>query len=63
MPEQPLAPLVNDVPQYPTVIQGARNNMVKFQNCVLLTRVGSFYEVRGSFSEDVCKYALDINLL
>jgi hypothetical protein len=63
MPEQPLAPLVNDVSQYPTVIQGARNNMVKFQNCVLLTRVGSFYEVRRLFPEDICKCALDINRL
>ena len=31
--------------QYPTVIQGVRNNMVKFSNCVVITRVGNFYEV------------------
>jgi hypothetical protein len=36
----------DDVPQYPTVIQGAKNNMVRFSNCVLITRVGNFYEVR-----------------
>lgn len=30
---------------YPTVVQQARNNMRKFENCVLLTRVGGFYEV------------------
>jgi hypothetical protein len=34
-----------EVPQYPTVIQQALNNMRKFSHCVLLTRVGSFYEV------------------
>ena len=33
-------------PVYPTVIQQARNNMQKYENCVLLTRVGGFYEVR-----------------
>ena len=30
---------------YPTVIQQVRNNMKKFENCVILTRVGGFYEV------------------
>jgi hypothetical protein len=38
----------NNAPQYPTVIQGAKNNMMKFNNCVLITRVGNFYEVRSS---------------
>jgi hypothetical protein len=37
----------DDAPQYPTVIQGAKNNMRKFHNCVLITRVGSFYEVQS----------------
>ena len=32
-------------PIYPTVIQQARNNMRKFENCVVLTRMGGFYEV------------------
>lgn len=32
-------------PTYPTMVQQARNNMQKFENCVLLTRVGGFYEV------------------
>lgn len=36
---------VDDAPQYPTVVQGHRNNMQKFKNCVVLTRVGGFYEV------------------
>jgi hypothetical protein len=31
-------------PAYPTVVQQARNNMRKFSHCVVLTRVGSFYE-------------------
>ncbi len=30
---------------YPTVVQQARTNMRKFENCVLLTRVGGFYEL------------------
>jgi hypothetical protein len=34
-----------DGPAYPTVMQQALNNMRKFSHCVLLTRVGSFYEV------------------
>lgn len=36
---------VDDAPRYPTVVQGHRNNMQKFKNCVILTRVGGFYEV------------------
>lgn len=35
----------DDIPRYPTVVQGHRNNMEKFKNCVVLTRVGGFYEV------------------
>ncbi len=33
------------IPTYPTVVQQAKNNMLKFDHCVLLTRVGGFYEV------------------
>ena len=40
----------DDVPQYPAVVQGARNNMIKFKDCVVLTRVGSFYEVLHSWN-------------
>lgn len=36
----------DDSPRYPTVVQGHRYNMQKFKNCVVLTRVGNFYEVR-----------------
>jgi hypothetical protein len=38
-------PVENEEPIYPTVMQQALNNMRKFSHCVLLTRVGSFYEV------------------
>ncbi|KAJ5157619.1 uncharacterized protein N7482_008719 [Penicillium canariense] len=36
---------VDEAPRYPTVVQGHRNNMQKFKNCVILTRVGGFYEL------------------
>lgn len=36
-----------DEPQYPPVVLQARNNMLKFSNCVVLTRVGNFYQVRS----------------
>ncbi len=36
---------LNAPPAYPTVVQQARDNMRAFDNCVLLTRVGGFYEV------------------
>ncbi len=38
-------PYEEDAPSYPTVVQQARSNMRKFDNCVLLTRVGGFYEL------------------
>ncbi|KIW86893.1 uncharacterized protein Z519_12515 [Cladophialophora bantiana CBS 173.52] len=41
LPELP----ADDEPQYPTVLKGAKSNMAKFDNCVLLTRVGNFYEL------------------
>jgi hypothetical protein len=53
----------DDAPQYPAVVQGAKNNMIKFSNCVVLTRVGSFYEVvaiqdRGPYSSLTCSTAI-----
>lgn len=36
---------VEDEAPYPPVVLQARNNMLKFSNCVVLTRVGNFYEV------------------
>jgi hypothetical protein len=44
IPLEPL-PLEDAPPAYPTVVQQARSNMRKFENCVLLTRVGGFYEL------------------
>jgi hypothetical protein len=40
---------VDEAPRYPTTVQGHRNNMEKFKNCVILTRVGGFYEVLSYF--------------
>lgn len=39
-------------PAYPTVILQARRNMQKFSNCVLLTRVGGFYELYLEHAEE-----------
>jgi len=45
IPLEPLA-LENDTKKpFPTVVRQARSNMQKFENCVLLTRVGGFYEL------------------
>jgi hypothetical protein len=47
LPAKPIEPVdENDGPIYSTVIQQVRNNMNKFSHCVVLTRVGNFYEVR-----------------
>ncbi|KAH6854252.1 muts domain V-domain-containing protein [Chaetomium sp. MPI-CAGE-AT-0009] len=43
-PLEPLPP-EEEEPAYPTVVLQARRNMQKFDNCVLLTRVGGFYEL------------------
>ncbi|KAH0565767.1 hypothetical protein GP486_000837 [Trichoglossum hirsutum] len=45
-------PRDRDKPAYPTVIQQARRNMTKFEGCVLLTRVGSFYELYFEHAEE-----------
>ncbi|KPI35419.1 uncharacterized protein AB675_11729 [Cyphellophora attinorum] len=34
-----------DYPSYPDTLQGVRDNMAKFKNCVVVTRVGNFYEM------------------
>lgn len=47
----PLEPL-QDGPAYPTVVLQARRNMAKFDNCVLLTRVGGFYELYFEHAEE-----------
>jgi hypothetical protein len=41
-----------DEPVYPTVVLQARRNMQKFGNCVLLTRVGGFYELYFEHAEE-----------
>ncbi|KAL8774744.1 MAG: hypothetical protein Q9209_000683 [Squamulea sp. 1 TL-2023] len=46
-------------PTYPTVVRQARNNMRKFDNCVVLTRVGSFYEL---YFEQAIEYGPLLNL-
>ncbi|KAH8156587.1 hypothetical protein CIB48_g11660 [Xylaria polymorpha] len=39
-------------PAYPTVVLQARHNMQKFENCILLTRVGGFYELYFEHAEE-----------
>lgn len=46
-------------PAYPTVVLQARRNMQKFENCVLLTRVGGFYEL---YFEHADQYGPVLNL-
>ncbi|KAL7798062.1 muts domain V domain-containing protein [Trichoderma ceciliae] len=46
-------------PAYPTVVLQARRNMDKFERCVLLTRVGGFYELYFEHAEE---YAPLLNL-
>ncbi|KAI9794185.1 MAG: hypothetical protein M1816_006110 [Peltula sp. TS41687] len=50
----PLEPLeiTNDEPVYPTVVKQAKENMRAFEHCVLLTRVGSFYELYFEQAEE-----------
>jgi len=50
-----MAPLIEEdrsIGNYPTVVQQAKNNMQKFKHCVLLTRVGSFYELYFEHAEE-----------
>jgi MutS domain I len=51
IPLDPL-PLEDGIPTYPTVVLQARSNMRKFENCVLLTRVGGFYELYFEQAEE-----------
>jgi DNA mismatch repair ATPase MutS len=43
---------VSQQAQYPSVLQGVRDNMVKFPNCVVITRVGNFYELYFDHAEE-----------
>jgi hypothetical protein len=51
----------DEAPRYPKVVQDHRNNMEKFKNCVVLTRVGSFYEV--SYASLYTRDELEIDVL
>ncbi|KAK3397615.1 muts domain V-domain-containing protein [Sordaria brevicollis] len=55
MPDESVVPSQQEEqePAYPTVIQQHRQNMQKFDNCVLLTRVGSFYELYFEQAEEI----------
>lgn len=50
----PLEPLDDgeNQPAYPTVVMQARRNMQKFDDCVVLTRVGGFYELYFEHAEE-----------
>ena len=50
---------VKDEPIYPTMLRQVRDNMRKYKDCVLLTRVGSFYEL---YFEQAEKYGPLLNL-
>ncbi|KAK3988057.1 muts protein 1 [Cladorrhinum sp. PSN332] len=61
-PLEPLTPQPrdeDDEPAYPTVVLQARRNMQKFDNCVVLTRVGGFYEL---YLEQAEEYGPLLNL-
>ncbi|PWY72449.1 DNA mismatch repair protein Msh1 [Aspergillus sclerotioniger CBS 115572] len=49
---EPYQDAVDDTPRYPVVVQGHWNNMQKFKNCVILTRVGGFYELYFEQAEE-----------
>ncbi|TDZ73280.1 MutS protein-like protein 1 [Colletotrichum trifolii] len=51
LPLDPL-PSQDEGPTYPTVVLQARQHMQKFDNCVLLTRVGGFYELYFEHAEE-----------
>ncbi|KAJ8113104.1 hypothetical protein OPT61_g4686 [Boeremia exigua] len=53
-------PPQNDAePEYPPLLQQVRNNMLKLDHCVLVTRVGGFYEL---YFEHADEYAPLLNL-
>jgi hypothetical protein len=41
----PLSPQNDTEPEYPPLLQQVHNAMLKFNHCVVVTRVGGFYEV------------------
>lgn len=61
IPAKPLPVEEQNGPPYPTVVLQARQNMDKFDKCVLLTRVGSFYELYFEHAEEYAPL-LDLKL-
>lgn len=49
---QPALEIDRDDKKPHTVVEQARQNMRKFENCVLLTRVGGFYELYHEHAEE-----------
>jgi hypothetical protein len=43
-----LPPQDDEASDYPPLLQQVHNNMLKFSHCVVITRVGGFYEVCGN---------------
>lgn len=58
-PDEQETPAAASAPSYPTVVLQARRNMQRFDNCVLLTRVGGFYEL---YFEHADEYGPLLNL-
>ncbi|KAI0583359.1 DNA mismatch repair protein mutS [Pyrenophora tritici-repentis] len=54
-----LPPQDDSEPDYPPLLQQVRNNMLKFSHCVLVTRVGGFYEL---YFEHADEFAPLLNL-
>jgi hypothetical protein len=40
-----LPPQEDEASDYPPLLQQVHNNMLRFSHCVVITRVGGFYEV------------------
>ncbi|KAL2831837.1 muts domain V-domain-containing protein [Aspergillus cavernicola] len=53
---EPYRDVVDEAPRYPTVVQGHLNNMQKFKDCVVLTRVGGFYELYFEQAEELAPF-------
>ncbi|KAH9879288.1 hypothetical protein J1614_002727 [Plenodomus biglobosus] len=54
-----LPPQEDVEPEYPPLLQQVRNNMLKFSHCVVVTRVGGFYEL---YFEHADEFASLLNL-
>lgn len=58
--KEPLPPIQDDPePNYPPLLTQVRNTMLQFPHCVLLTRVGGFYEL---YFEHADEYASLLNI-